>query len=183
MCEEGIPNCNTSELIIQMYPGELLYFPVATAGQGNGIVPAVVKASFGNKMEVYHYFNSKVLKSVKGTCTELYYQVHTSDINSSDTLVLYADGQCSTAGKPVNISLQFLPCPPGFSLNSPERICRCGPRLQEYTTRSNITERTITREGEYWVGYDSNSQELILHPHCPFDYCKSATDHTSFPSQ
>ena len=26
MCEKGIPNCNTSGLIIQMYPGELLHF-------------------------------------------------------------------------------------------------------------------------------------------------------------
>ena len=31
------------------------------------------------------------------------------------------------------------------------------------------------------MGYDSYSQALILHPHCPFDYCKPATDHISFP--
>jgi len=30
------------------------------------------------------------------------------------------------------------------------------------------------------VGYDNYSQALILHPHCPFDYCKPATDHISF---
>ena len=75
----------------------------------------------------------------------------------------------------------LLPCPPGFSLNSFERICGCEPRLQKYTTRCNIAVRTMTHEGEYWVGYDSNSQSLILHPHCPFDYCKPATDHISFP--
>ena len=66
-------------------------------------------------------------------------------------------------------------------LNSSESICWCEPRLQKYTTRCNITERAITREGEYWVGYDNSSQALILHPHCPFDYCKPVTDHTSFP--
>jgi len=86
VCEDGIPNCNTSELIIQMYPGELLHFPVVVAGQGNGIVPTVVKASFSNKHGSTSLPQFQGTQSVKGTCTELYYQVHTSYINSSDTL-------------------------------------------------------------------------------------------------
>ena len=181
ICDDGIPNCNTSELVRQVYPGELLHFPVVAAGQGNGIIPSVVAAFFSDKHGNTSLAEFQGTQSVKKTCTELYYQVHTSDTNHSDTLVLYADGPCSTSGKLLNISLQFLPCPPGFSLNSSERICGCEPRLKMYTTGCNITERTITREGEYWVGYDNSSQALILHPHCPFDYCKPATDHTSFP--
>ena len=31
------------------------------------------------------------------------------------------------------------------------------------------------------MGYDNSSQALILHPHCPFDYCNRGTDQTSFP--
>ena len=31
------------------------------------------------------------------------------------------------------------------------------------------------------MGYDSYSQSLILHPHCPFDYCKPTTDRISIP--
>ena len=181
ICDDGIPNCNTSELVRQVYPGELLHFPVVAAGQGNGIIPSVVAAFFSNKHGNTSLAEFQGTQSVKKTCTELYYQVHTSDTNHSDTLILYADGPCSTSGKLLNISLQFLPCPPGFSLNSSERICGCEPRFKMYTTGCNITERTITREGEYWVGYENSSQALILHPHCPFDYCKPATDHTSFP--
>ena len=181
ICDNEIPNCNSSELVRQVYPGELLHFPVVAAGQGNGIVPSVVAAFFSNKHGNTSLAEFQGTQSVKKTCTELYYQVHTSDTNHSDTLVMYADGPCSTSGKLLNISLQFLPCPPGFSLNSSERICGCEPRLKMYTTGCNITERTITREGEYWMGYDNSSQALILHPHCPFDYCKPATDHTSFP--
>ena len=29
----------------------------------------------------------------------------------------------------------------------------------------------------FWVGYDSHSQGLIIHPHCPFDYCVNFTVH------
>ena len=33
----------------------------------------------------------------------------------------------------------------------------------------------ITRESHqhFWVGYDNQSHELILHPQCPLDYCFS----------
>ena len=102
--------------------------------------------------------------------------MRSSVVNKTGTLILYADGPC---GYFLNISLQFLLCPPGFSMNLSERICGCEPRLQKYTIRCNITERTLTREGELWVGYDNYSQALILHPHCPFDYCRPATYHIS----
>jgi len=52
--------------------------------------------------------------------------------------------------------------------------CVCGQRLQKYTNSCNITDRTIAHDGDYWMGYDNQSEELILHPHCPFDYCMSS---------
>ena len=32
---------------------------------------------------------------------------------------------------------------------------------------------------QLWVGYDNQSDELILHPQCPFDYC--VNDTVTFP--
>ena len=112
-------------------------------------------------------------QNVDNACTELYYQVHSSVANNSGTLVLYTDGPCSTSGKLLDISLEFRDCPHGFSLNPSEGICECEPRLEKYTTSCNVTERTLERSGVFWVGYDNNSGRLILHPHCPFDYCIS----------
>ena len=119
-------------------------------------------------------------QDVKKNCTVLYYQVHSSIVNNNNTLVLHTDGPCSTAGN-LSISLRFLPCPPGFSISSSDGTCGCEPRLRKYTTRCNITERTLAREGEFWVGYDKYYDTIILHPHCPFDYCKLAKDNISFP--
>ena len=181
LCEGGIPNCNITELVRQVYPGELLHFSVVTAGQRDGIVPAVVQAFFSDSQDNASLGQFQTTQTVKNDCTELFYQMHSSVANSSNTLVLYADGPCSTDGKLLNISVQFLPCPHGFSLNLSEGICGCEWRLQKYTTRCNITERTITREGDFWVGYDDHSQALILQLFCPFDYCKPATEHISFP--
>jgi len=59
-------------------------------------------------------------------------------------------------------------------LNPYEGICECEPRLHKFTTRCNVTEGTVHHNGEFWVGYDNHTNQLILHPHCPFDYCISA---------
>ena len=181
MCEDGIINCSTLEFIGQVYPGEQFHFPVVATGQRDGVVPAVVRAFFADSDGNTSLAQFQATQNVKAECTDLYYQTRSSVVNKTAMLVLYADGPCGTDGNILNISLQLLPCPSGFSLNSSEMICGCEPRLRKYTTRCNITERTLTREGEFWVGYDNYSQALILHPHCPFDYCKPATDHISFP--
>ena len=181
MCEDGIANCSTLEFIGQVYPGEQFHFPVVATGQRDGVVPAVVRAFFADSDGNTSLAQFQDTQNVKADCTVLHYQLCSSAVNKTAMLVLYADGPCGTDGIVLNISFHFLPCPPGFSLNSSEMICGCEPRLQKYTTRCNITERTLTGEGEFWAGYDNYSQTLILHPHCPFDYCKPATDRISFP--
>ena len=149
-CKDGTPSCNISELHREVYPGELLQIPVVAVGQKNGVVPAVIRAYFiGNSLLAKFQNTQKVTKN----CTELYYQVHSSFISNGDTLVLHADGPYSTT---LSITFHFLPCPPGFSLNYSDGTCGCEPWLHKYTTRcTSITERTLSREGEFWVGYDN----------------------------
>ena len=181
MCEDGIANCSSLKFIRRVYPGELFHFPVVATGQRDGLVPAVVRAFFTETAGNTSLAQFQDTQNVRAECTDVYYHMRSSVVNKTATLVLYADGPCGTDGNVLNFSLRFLPCPPGFSLNSSEMICGCEPKLQKYTITCNITAGTLTREGEFWVGYDKYSQSLILHPHCPFDYCKSATDHISFP--
>ena len=180
LCKDGVLNCNTPELDRQMqvYPGQLLKLSVVATGQRDGTVPAVVRAFFHGTDKYASVPQFQDTQNVSNICTELYYEVHSSATNNSATLVLYADGPCSTNGKLLHISLKFHDCPHGFSLNPSEGICECEPRLQKYTTRCNITKRTLERNGEFWVGYDNISEGLILHPHCPFDYC--ASGHVKF---
>ena len=70
-------------------------------------------------------------------------------------------------------------CPPGFNISVLARACVCETRLTKYTHHCNITNGLghITRDSgqQFWVGYDSQSDGLILHPHCPFHYCVSHT--------
>ena len=90
---------------------------------------------------------------------------------------------CSTFGNKLNISLtRNQICPPGFNFSELKKSCVCEQRLAEYTQKCNITNRLghITRDSgrQFWVGYDNQSDasdRLILHPHCPFDYCVNET--------
>ena len=159
-CKDGVLNCSTSESDRQMqvYPGQLLKLPLVATGQRNGIVPAVVRAFFNGTYKNVSLAPFHDAQNVRNNCTELYYQAYSSATNNSATLVLYTDGPCSTDGKVLSISLEFLYCPPGFALNPSEGICECEPRLQKYTTRCNITERTLEHSGEFWVGYEKNLQ-------------------------
>ena len=175
LCKDGALNCSTSEsdMHMQVYPGQLLKLPVVATGQRDGIIPAVIRAFVNGTNKNVSLAQFQETQNVLYNCTKLYYQLYSSATDNNSTLVLYADGPCSTNGKVLDFSLEFLDCPHGFSLNPSEGICECEPRLQKYTTRCNITERTLERSGEFWVGYDNHSEGLILHPHCPFDYCIS----------
>ena len=70
-------------------------------------------------------------------------------------------------------------CPPGFNISESERSCICEPRLAQYEPQCNITNGVgqITRNlgKQFWVGLDDQSEELILHPLCPFNYCVNYT--------
>ena len=74
-------------------------------------------------------------------------------------------------------------CPPGFNISKSAKSCVCEPRLAYYTNQCNITNGVgqITRDSgqHFWVGYDTSSHELILHPYCPLDYC--VNDAVVFP--
>ncbi len=90
------------------------------------------------------------------------------------TLLLIAEGPCGDWVEPLSIYLHFLSCPDGFAL-SQSGSCDCDGRLQKYTNSCDINRQAITRNGDFWVGFDDSSHGLILHPHCPFDYCKLET--------
>ena len=89
---------------------------------------------------------------------------------------MIADGPCSTFGDKLSITLTtYHQCPPGFKISELVRACVCEPRLGHYTHQCNITNGVgqITHGSgqQFWVGHDDQSRGLILHPHCPLDYC------------
>ena len=180
-CESDLPNCDKSSIRNKVYPGETFTVSVAAVGQRNGKVAAEIRSNIYNDGSRSRIDRDATLLSfqysqqVKGTCTTLNYTIFS--LSGFVILGLYADFPCSTFGYALNISLTInQTCPPGFIISESERACTCEQRLQRFTNSCNITSEKITRESDqqFWVGYNQ-SDGLILHPNCPFDYCVSQT--------
>ena len=160
------------------YPGETFQVSVVAVGQRNGAVPSTVRSittkDQGN-LQDYQYLRKT------NTCTKLNYTVFS--LSRHVSVDLHAEcGPCLKFGNVHELSIKLTlnqTCPPGFHMSEIARSCVCEPRLARYigTLKCSITNglAQITRDlGEQlWVGYDSQSGGLILHPHCPFDYCIS----------
>ena len=96
------------------------------------------------------------------------------------TIKLHPDGSPCSEYDRLDISVNLNEtCPPGFNISESARSCVCEQRLANYTKQCYITNGLghITRESDKtsWIGYNYTSHELILHPHCPFDYCVNDT--------
>ncbi len=171
-CDTLKPNCTRRTVSYTYFPGETVSFPLVAVGQANGIVPAIIHAKF-SELEGAWLDLLQTTQTVNLTCTNLRYTLF-SNGTSSTNLTLSAEGPCGESGIPLIINVSFLRCLDGFAL-SQYGSCECERRLQKYTNSCDINSRSITRSSDFWVGIDDQSHNLILHPHCPFDYCTLET--------
>ena len=168
-CYYDHPNCSQSEVTVTAYPGETFSVSLVAVGQRNGIVPSLIQSTIdGNGASLG---DLQYAQSTKNACTPLHYTV--SSVNHSVTLTLLADGPCLDLGDSLQVKIDLRSCPVGFQLSEASKQCICGQRLQKYTNSCDIDDLTVSIDGSVWVGLDKTADGIILHPHCPFDYCKS----------
>ena len=183
-CNNNLPVCRGIpyyNIPYPVYPGETfqLSVPIVTVGQRHGTVSSTVRSTARTNIIDFRPANLldyQYLQQANNTCTKLNYTVFS--LSQKVLLVLHPEGSpCSKfdLGSVFFIVTINQTCPPGFNMSEEARSCVCESRLAQYTNQCNITNGLgqITRESNqhFWVGYDNLSHELILHPHCPFDYC------------
>ena len=156
---------------LSIHPGETFQVSVVSTGQRNGTVPAQVRS----QISTGRLLSFQYIQQTSKRCTTLSYTVFSLQ---NAILQLYADGPCSTFGDKLVFKLNInQTCPPGFNINQEEKSCVCDHTLQKYTNNCNITNGLgkITRKSEdtFWAGYDQSQELLVVHPHCPLDYCVS----------
>ena len=182
-CANNLPHCSETYVSYSVYPGETFQVSVVAVGQRDGTVPSTVRGTVSEILtdsNLVNLLDYQYLQQANNTCTKLNYTVFS--LSQEVKIELYPeDSPCSKYfGRKMHISVNLnQTCPPGFNVSESARSCVCEPRLAQYTNQCNITNGLgqITRDSNehFWVGYDSSSHELILPPHCPFDYCVSET--------
>ena len=80
---------------------------------------------------------------------------------------------------PVLVTLQLKSCPLGFQLHNKTYSCSCHSTLVENNIQCDIDTQMIHRPSPVWMqavisNTNTTGVEIIIHGHCPFDYCKSS---------
>ena len=174
-CDQQKVNCSHSPTV-RVYPGRQFSVNVNVVGQRNGKVPGTIQAKLSNSNIT---IDDDTQKTSNTQCTDLNFTVY---INPSDSisllqqqnsnLTLNTNGPCP---RELVIQIEVLECPHGFEIHDNDGSCDCDERLTNFTDECDIDTGTILKKSgsEFWMGYDNDSQGLILHPHCPFDYCET----------
>ena len=178
-CINDQPDCSDtpSPYEVTAYPGQTVGVSLVAVGQRKGTVPSTTTAQY----DPDNGANFGDLQSIQGInhtiCSELNYTIFSR--KQTETFKIYVNSSCGLESIPLSVSVTLLKCPIGFTLSNSSSQCVCEERLQKYTSLCNISNLEITRiaTDDFWVGVDNtNGREgLILHPHCPFDYCTTDT--------
>ena len=193
LCVDSRPECSISQYNISAYPGTTIQTPAVAVGQRFGTVPSTIRSDF-----LYTQINEAHPKiedwqhtqKVEKRCTNLTYtimsppqmkltmEVKVDNLDIPDRNVMQVIGANNLHNKPdlyfINwlINIEMLPCPLGFEYHNRSMTCTCDSKLVENEINCSIDTQTVWRKSSFWITAAEESGELIVHEHCPFDYCK-----------
>ena len=178
LCKNDHPDCSETwyHFPRTVYPGEIFQVSVVAVGQRNGTVPSRVISTIDNIQYRGSLRDSQNLQQANSTCTKLNYTM--LSLSQFVEIDFYAESSpCVTFGGVYKLSISVYihqSCPPGFNISQSEKSCVCEPKLAKYCSITNgVGQITRNSSQHFWVGYDNQTDGLILHPQCPFDYCVS----------
>ena len=172
-CETQILSECSQSFLIDVYPGKTINVSVTVLGQRNGIVSTNIQTQTTGNITIPEL--QKIQSStISQRCSNLSFTAFSPVNFGSATLILSTDGPCSSDHNSLVIQVQIQRCPHGFRKSNTAGACDCDKRLTRFTgVTCDVRNGMVFRPtgSELWVGYDNDSDSLILYPQCPFDYC------------
>ena len=179
-CVSHKPNCSIQKMNVTAMPGIDVNISLATVGLLNGLTKGVIKLSSPDSSSNVQADN----KRLNATCTNVTITLSANPdlINATD---IYATLESSIVDPLHNsqakvISITIDSCPIGFPLLNDTCVCRY--ELNTPPITCDINTQIITRDGNMWIGYQNDSDCLIIYQNCPFDYCNDNTIHFKMTS-
>ena len=159
--------------IVIVYPGQNFKVLVALYGQRNGSTPGIVRANLFEYHTGAHLAPLQETQETGYLCENLTYTIFST--GHYEVIMLRVDGAGYYSGElRVLIHAILLPCPPGFQLSNITAQCECAPVLQDRGLLCNISGTTplVQRTRSIWISTHHNGSDVIIHDHCPLNYCK-----------
>lgn len=158
--------CSSNIINVTVYPGEMIFLPLITFGQANGTAPGIVLIY--SKIQTIEFIS--VIRS-SATCN--LYRVPFKPVDG----ILYLTTQASFGNGQSNLyniqlSITVPPCPAGFILDKVSSTCVCEQLLIRNKYACNITDQTVQKKVNSWIGYTLQGYFGIA-PQCFPDYCSA----------
>ena len=187
MCIQSKPNCSIINTTAQLFPGQIFEMEAVAVGKVNGTVPAHVNALFvqpsTGDLNLTEY-----VQSIGKHCSKLTFTMRSSQ--QAEVLQLsiaspYYTFSCSEhihEKQSFDIFFEIYSCPIGFIYNNTAKQCQCLETLVENGIYCDFNEMKVIRIKSKWInGWKStintnDTYGIIIHSHCPFDYCYFAKD-------
>ena len=193
ICVNLSTQCSINNYAATIIPGDVLNIHLVAVGQRYGIVPAKILISSLVSGKVY---KQEGVYSLERRCNELLLPIKTN----KSILVLQVSPEGSTErishiAWSVKETLRFTPyknilnqlqvivhidaCPLGFKLDNIAGVCVCLENGDNPRYTCNITSFHVIIPVQKWINASfvhitpCTSYGVIVHNHCPYDYCKS----------
>ena len=185
LCTNDTPEYTLNSPEIQVEQGESFNISVVAVDQVYHPLNATIVASLSSASSGLR--EGQHSHDIGAECTNLTFTVTAPNSIKEDKIVLYAKGPCGDAERyvrEVRINFSRCQCPVGFQRDSTQPNtceCTCHKNITELVDNCDSTTLSFTRRQNSWISYvntSKNSSELpyylLVHEHCPYDYCISA---------
>ena len=191
-CEDSKPKCNGycrhdkyyNTAKINLLPGQTFNIEVVAVGYWDGTVPANIHAEFRSRMEK-KLPQIQQIQSVGRQCTNLSYTIFFSE-NKELLKLQIITNERSSRSQAMHILLKRTNCTLELVYNISTKSCECNPTLVKAGIECDIQTMKIKRWSPFWVNatfshlLTQHQSGVIVHDHCPFDYC-TTTDTVTQP--
>ena len=171
-CESKMPNCSILSINVSAIPGVYVNVSLVTVGLKDSLTQGVIKLNLSDNSSTVQYGTNRL----KANCTNVTF---TLTINSSlNTTQVYATLNTSITeplydpySKVLEVTIES--CPNGYPFKNGTCVCRT--ELNSDSITCNSKTLMITRNGDMWIGYENDSNCVIVNRICPFHYCNKSS--------
>ena len=189
VCVDSTPNCTITEISVHLYPGQIYILSAVAVGQRFGTVPSIIQAQFDGTKSTGELDEVQQTQSLGHWCTNVSFTVRSSAKREKLTLKnSMQDFQANTLRNYLTWNQQLLfetfeivfnlrDCPLGFYFDHKTKQCSCQKNILDHNIECDLSSFRVLRPTPKWINatiiHLSNNQSsgVIVHNHCPFDYC------------
>ena len=181
VCINSIPHCKIKENRYHPIPGQPFKIDVVAVGWWNGVVPANIQIEFRKTSKAKVRAN-EYIQSVGRNCTTLTYTLKFTEQYEIINLQVITINRNPVNERGLGVLLLFKNCTLGFSFESESSTCICNVVLIGHGVECDIETLTVKRQSPKWISatfehlLTSDQSGVIVHDHCPYDYCEGSTD-------